>query len=317
MLRVSVDPLATMSLSVDFGPATTPPRPQTRQNRTPTEQEIFDLELQRIDNDRFNLPYAIHRIGSSVAEIRKVITQKYEDTKHGTQYLKFSNVPPNIASNYISKGCRQSYDASSRILIITIPGRIHDSAAPHFAFALQTAIVEANLEDETQATGSGRVKGNMCYKEPDGSWIPSTPPPTDDTWPSVVVEFAYSESSRRLHLDASWWLANSQGEVKVVILIFVDQERAKLTFESIINSQPIITLRNGRPRFEPVTRQKIVVSRPPGGSTMPVSCVPADPLHVSCEELLRRAPVPPETDADIPVQSLIKVATKIWNIQHV
>jgi hypothetical protein len=105
--------------------------------------------------------------------------------------------------------------------------------------------------------------------------------------------------------------------VKVVILIFVDQERANITFESIINSQPIITLRNGRPRFQPVTRQKIEVSRPPGGSTMPVSCVPAEPLHVSCEELLRRAPVPPETDADIPVQSLIKVATKIWNIQHV
>ncbi|KOS39962.1 hypothetical protein ACN38_g9192, partial [Penicillium nordicum] len=231
-------------------------------------------------------------------------------------YLKFSNVPPNIASNYISK-CRQSYDEASRILIITIPGRIHDSAAAQFAFEFQRAIVQANLKGRAYPTGSGRVEGNMCYEEPDGSWIPSTPPPTDNTWPSVVVEVAYSESPRRLHLDASWWLANSQGTVKVVILIVVDQERAKLTFESIINSQPIITLCNGRPRFQPVTRQKVQVSRPPGGSTMPVTCVPAEPLHVSCEELLRRAPVPPETDADIPVQSLIEVATQIWNIQHV
>ncbi|KAJ5947632.1 hypothetical protein N7466_000647 [Penicillium verhagenii] len=270
-------------MSVDFGPATTPPRPQI-QNRTPTEQEMFDLELQRIDKERFNLPYdAVHLIDSS--------------------YLKFS--------------CCQSYDASSRTLIITIPGRIHASAAQHFSFALHTSIVEANLEDETQSIGSGRMEGNMCYKEPDGSWIPPNPPPTDDIWPSVIVEVTHSESSRRLHLDASWWLANSQGEVKVVILIFVDQGRAKVTFESIINSQPIITPRNGQPRFQPVTRQKIEVSRPPGGSTMPVSCVPAEPLHVSSEELLRRVPVPPETDADIPVQSLIEVATMIWNIQRV
>ncbi|KAJ5544811.1 hypothetical protein N7461_007115 [Penicillium sp. DV-2018c] len=185
---------------------------------------------------------------------------------------------------------------------------------------------EAELAtDDRSAMASGGLRSTRGEKgpapagdkEPDGSWIPSTPPPTEDTWPSVVAQVAYSESSRRLHLDASWWLANSQGEVKVVILIFIAQGRANITFESIINSQPIIALRNGRPRFQPVTRQKIEVSRPPGGSTMPVSCVPAEPLHVSCEELLRRAPVPPETDADIPVQSLIEVATKIWNIQYV
>ncbi|KAJ5949489.1 hypothetical protein N7454_001073 [Penicillium verhagenii] len=193
-----------MSLSVD------PPRPQI-QNRTPTEEEMFDLELQRINAERFDLPYAVDLIGSSVAGIRKAIRQKYEDTQHGTQYLKFSSVPPNIASNHISKSCRQSYDASSRILIITISGLIHDTAAYYFAFALEAATVKANLEDEVQTIGSGSMKGNMCDKEPDGSWIPSNPPPTDNIWPSLVVEVVYSESLRRLHLDASWWLANSRG----------------------------------------------------------------------------------------------------------
>ena len=38
-------------------------------------------------------------------------------------------------------------------------------------------------------------------------------------WPPVVIEFGYSEGLDFLHLDAEWWLINSTGETRLVILI--------------------------------------------------------------------------------------------------
>ena len=38
-------------------------------------------------------------------------------------------------------------------------------------------------------------------------------------WPFLVIEAGLSDSMPRLQADAAWWLANSGGQVKLVLLI--------------------------------------------------------------------------------------------------
>jgi hypothetical protein len=41
---------------------------------------------------------------------------------------------------------------------------------------------------------------------------------------------------------------------------------------------------------------------------MPIVCIPNEPLRISCQELLHRDPILPETDPNIPVATLEKIA---------
>jgi len=40
-----------------------------------------------------------------------------------------------------------------------------------------------------------------------------------DAWPSLVIEVGYSERLKPLRMDAEWWLINSAGKTKFVIII--------------------------------------------------------------------------------------------------
>ena len=48
-------------------------------------------------------------------------------------------------------------------------------------------------------------------------------------WPSVTMEFGYSGGENFLHLDSQWWLINSTGRTRFVILISVTKPRLRST----------------------------------------------------------------------------------------
>lgn len=45
-----------------------------------------------------------------------------------------------------------------------------------------------------------------------------------DNWPSLVLEIGMSESLPQLRADASWWYPNSDGNIRLVILIHANYE---------------------------------------------------------------------------------------------
>ncbi|CDM27064.1 unnamed protein product [Penicillium roqueforti FM164] len=106
-------------------------------------------------------------------------------------------------------------------MIVTIPGRPHDAIVGELQSEFNRAILFANLGRTLCSLTTARVEGNICSKEPDGSWIPEQlPPGRNDRWPTIVLEVGVSESKKKLRADAAWWLASSQGQVHVVIIIY-------------------------------------------------------------------------------------------------
>lgn len=164
---------------------------------------------------------AVEAIGSSARSIRSILSRLRSTPNLVTAYAKFTNVPPDVANLKLSKGCRQLYNPDTRAMIVTIPGRPHDAIVGELQSEFNRAILFANLGRTLCSLTTARVEGNICSKEPDGSWIPEQlPPGRNDRWPTIVLEVGVSESKKKLRADAAWWLASSQGQVHVVIIIY-------------------------------------------------------------------------------------------------
>ena len=269
------------------------------------------------DLDCFDVEFVVEAIGTSARAIRSILDRLRDTSKLVTAYAKFTNVPPDVAKLKLSKGCRQMYNPDTRGMIVTIPGKPHEGVAGELSSAFAVAAYLANMQNTFWSRACARVQGTLCSKEPDGSWCPQIlSPGRSDTWPTIVLEVGVSESRKKLRADAAWWLANSKGQVHVVILISVNQTVAEVTFESIVLQQPPTYMRNGRRQYRPETRQSIVVSRTPGGAGQPITTVPnTSPLIISLAEVLCRPPNPPMTDPVIPVSSLERIASAAWHWQ--
>ncbi|RHZ49643.1 uncharacterized protein CDV56_103353 [Aspergillus thermomutatus] len=66
-------------------------------------------------------------------------------------------------------------------------------------------------------------------KQPDQCLFPNSGTPRDRAaWPTLVVEAGVVGSLPRLREDARWWLRNSQGEVRIAIVLGMHRQRRKL-----------------------------------------------------------------------------------------
>ncbi|KAF7718704.1 Uncharacterized protein PECH_001485 [Penicillium ucsense] len=270
------------------------------------------------DFDTFDVECEREAIGSSVKSIRAILDTLRAKPGLVTAYAKFTNVPADIAKQKFRKGCQQLYDAATQLLIVTVPGLAHDTAVGKFTWFFTTSCQTAGIE-LVIPTSSARVHGVQGYKEPDGSWSPEeVPTGRNPIWPSVVLEVGLSESRRKLRADAAWWLANanSAGQVNVVILISINRAVAEIIFESVVLEQPPTHLRGGRKQSRLQTRQSIKVTRPPGGTSQPITTVPSTlPFTITFEEIMCRSPIPPEADMAIPIAALEGIARNVWKAQ--
>ncbi|KAJ5744760.1 hypothetical protein N7533_009630 [Penicillium manginii] len=168
--------------------------------------EFLDPELENVNKDCFSLDFSPEAIDSSLRT--PLVSQKYGVCKYSTQYLKFTNVPASVSSVDVTKACNQFFDDFSRTLIITITGRAHETAKAIFSVESHITQNLAGLEDQ------------VC------------------TGRSLVFEVAFSESPTKLHQEAIWWLANSQGRLDLVITMRIHEQVARITFETHVLTQP-------------------------------------------------------------------------------
>ncbi|CUS06943.1 unnamed protein product, partial [Tuber aestivum] len=68
-------------------------------------------------------------------------------------------------------------------------------------------------------------------KEADASFRPLRARPGHHQWPTVVHECGVSETARRLTVDGKWWINNSGGAVKIVLLVFVNEKAKTIRIE--------------------------------------------------------------------------------------
>jgi hypothetical protein len=242
---------------------------------------------------------------------------------------------------------RFTYWYDYHVLIIKIPTGPHEKS--HLVLGRNIMFKTLSMgmsEYALEPIGSTRFRGtsNMLTssKEGDSAYMPSLI--RRDDWPTLVIEAGYSESLTKLRADARWWIDNSHGKVKIVILIHVRPANKQLSFEkwyaeplSSIYPNRIFTRGTPGTTLVPVLRQELTVVQNPTPQQGPIAQAspgqqvatvqpPTDPsgkiwahydvvgapLTLPFNKIFLRAPVPPEQDFDISALDLAQCACSIW-----
>jgi hypothetical protein len=104
----------------------------------------------------------------------------------------------------------------------------HHSKKSAIAFRL---INKFGVDESLLPTGSGRFgcRGGRS-KEADIGYKPRARDMEDD-WPSFVVEVGVSESLAMLRRDAAFWITNSDGRTRIVLVLSVNWRDQRILVE--------------------------------------------------------------------------------------
>ncbi|CAG8032800.1 unnamed protein product [Penicillium nalgiovense] len=257
----------------------------------------------------------VQAIGSTESAIRKIIRENQETT-NVVKYIYFTNVPPSITDKFSLRNTRQMFDRRTRYMIIKLLTGAHETASRGLHDAIQNEIYNMGLDESLRPLGSKTIEGAFCKKEADESYSPTQPVlGRNPKWPTVVVEVGVLESYQKLLADAEWWLTNSRGDVKLVIIVSVDRKTPNIKFETVALDPTVNSLRLQRPRYAPKIRQTITASRDIKNPNSQITIRPAVALTIGFEELFCRQPVPPEHNIDLSPDRLGRISKHVWGEQ--
>ncbi len=129
---------------------------------------------------------------------------------------------------------------------------MHEGVKHEFASMFDKKLFRLDIRASLFATGSARFGGRGGRsKEANISYIPRSRRVKDD-WPSFVIEVGVSESLGMLRRDAAFWITNSDGRTRIVIVLSVNERDRQILVE----------------RWEEVPRIQ------PNRSTSNYSCIP-------------------------------------------
>ncbi|OKL59124.1 hypothetical protein UA08_05586 [Talaromyces atroroseus] len=188
------------------------------------------------------------------------------------------------------------------VLLILMPSYTHGVTQGVFSAELLYKLQSMGRLDKSLRflENAGR-RGKDREKQPDKSYQPRRLPRGRSTkWPTLAVEVGYSEDLRKLRLDARWWIENSGGDVRTVIVISVEQDKKEITFEKWGYDQG------------PTKQFQTMLSEGKNG----ICATNQSPLTITFEDLLLR-PAQGEQEGDISFNTddLKEMATRIWEMQ--
>ena len=151
------------------------------------------------------------------------------------------------------------YDAAEEVLITKLkPGPHHELASTHFVEMFKDKMaslgINRNSLDNFGATRFGAPGGRS--KEPDASLRPSTRVLETD-WPSVAIEVGASESLPQLRTDAHFWLTQSGGQTRIVILLAVKKATRVMKMERWEHTPRTRPARRLIPRYNQIGRAHV------------------------------------------------------------
>jgi hypothetical protein len=133
----------------------------------------------------------------------------------------------------------------------------------------------------------------------------------------LVFEAGVSVTHAKLRTDADWWLTNSGGEVKIVIVISIVRAAKNLLIEKCLSQARPGPATRANPRVSTKIRELTILQNPPippPPGTIPTYTITGAPLILEFEKLLLRAPVPPEGDVIFTVADLQAWGDEFWSV---
>ncbi|GIK00283.1 hypothetical protein Aspvir_004303 [Aspergillus viridinutans] len=225
---------------------------------------------------------------------------------HQYQYISLKNVRRRdfdlIEANRQELGSvvRLTYFPDIETLIVKVPSREHEIAHTNIGQYITRKVDRMNIPFvEFLALGATKHTGpTSSSKECDSSWTNTVLRPRG--WPYMVIEAGVSESMPRLRADAAWWFVNSNGAVKVVLLIRVDAQRKMLTIEKYDRTRGPATRSNPQGPWRPRKLTTVTINQQVNPATIQVDGRNATPRPLTLEfELVFGRPPNPPLERDI------------------
>ncbi len=136
--------------------------------------------------------------------------------------------------------------------------------------------------------------------------------PNRADFPTLVFEAGVSESLPRLRNDAKWWLSNSGGQVKIVLIISIQEGTRTIEIEKWETRLAAATgrvTRSARPPAQVPTRIQQITIDPNGVAGAPLILH----FHLIFLRAIDQNAVPPEHDFTFTAQDLQNWANDFWN----
>ncbi|KIX00327.1 uncharacterized protein Z518_10466 [Rhinocladiella mackenziei CBS 650.93] len=284
----------------------------------------------------------IHRF-TGIRNLQKDVRSQSAELQAGRsnqQYLIFRGVTKRHLAEIdrkrasIGKHTRMTHHTNTDLLIVKLmPSAKHEAAHLTLADDLNHKLEGMGIPKRSLfPLGGTRFSGSSSSKEGDAANKPRSRSQETD-WPTIVFESGLSETLARLRHDAGWWLANSEGSVKIVIIISITPEEKRLQVEKWCLSQattqrPTTRAHPNPSPLVPTRMQEITITQNPTSTTnstaqpgttiqqsTATSCTVAGaPLILEFEKLLLRAPVPPEDNVILTATDLSDWANDFWSI---
>ncbi|EED14293.1 hypothetical protein TSTA_105050 [Talaromyces stipitatus ATCC 10500] len=204
----------------------------------------------------------------------------------------------------------ESYFPRLQILMAKIETVTHANAADDFGimFMEKPCLMKIDRRQLIKIS-TASIETDERSKRADRAYKPRRLPKyRDQRWPTLVVEVGYTEVRRKLANDTRWWLTASNGDVKTVVTISINQKYREITFEKW---GP-----NTEAPEQPVVLQSIQVQQDADLQHIKISgkC----PLVLSFEAIFLRHPQTAcETDIEFSQDELEKFAVDTWDVQAV
>jgi len=199
------------------------------------------------------------------------------------------------------------FDREETLIVKLLAGPVPGLASQDFGGRLDNKIREMGLFEDIGRTESATFKGNGSEKEADCSWRPWTTRPLIPDWPTLVIESGISQSRDRLVADAHWWLENSGGQVKIVLVISFSQSEKEIRlqqWELVTIPDPHATQGQPGPTITApaIIREIDLVAGVPNKAS----------LTLNFENIFLRPPAEGEGDFIFSPEELERYSTKVW-----
>jgi hypothetical protein len=215
----------------------------------------------------------------------------------------------------IDRGVRLTHYVDWDILILKVPTAKHEAAHGILGDELVISATAMGLRWELFHLGATKFRVRRASKEGDSAFKPLSMRPHEADWPTIVIEAGWSESLRKLRLDAGFWLDDSGGDVKIVLLISIGRRARTMIIEKWEN-RPV-------PANRPATRS---ITNAAGNAQTATqiqaikinsnsNTVNGAPLTLEFQKIFLRQAVPPvEHDFTFTAQDLSAFATDFWDV---
>ena len=238
------------------------------------------------------------------------------------RFVVLKHFPPDVLAEHTEKlPGRCDYSPSLRTLILTMPSEPHEVAASAFEFILLNTAQEMKVRRRIKPCAATRIDTPDRSKEADRSWKPRF----KESWrqfPTVVLEVGFSETAAKLEKNISWWINQSEGEVRMGITIDIKRGSGHVEIKSWTPAfQPqlrgVYVTAKGRHvsnsiKYPPLPRlvQRILVKKGRNGSR---PFVEGGPLSIPFRALLLDEPGEGEGDFALTDDMLLNdLAEVVW-----